>query len=157
MCGYWLDDFQIDGIRFDFTLGFFQEGNPNVGIAKLVSDLKAHLAQEGKDNVALMLEHLTDNRFEAIDDTNQICADGCWLDPFMFKSFDYARSGNIDAEILRILNGNLDLRAGKSTGDLHREPRPLNDCARSRRPRPLVQGAAAGDRVADFSRNRPAA
>jgi hypothetical protein len=40
VCAYWLDSFQIDGIRFDFTLGFFQEGNPNVGIAKLVSDIK---------------------------------------------------------------------------------------------------------------------
>ena len=114
VCGYWLDAFQIDGIRFDFTLGFFQEGNPDVGISKLVSDLKARLAREGKANVALMLEHLTDNRFDAIDDTNQICADGCWLDPFMFKSFDYARSGNIDAEILRILNSNLDYAQGKA-------------------------------------------
>ena len=114
VCGYWLDAFQIDGIRFDFTLGFFQEGNPNVGISKLVSDLKARLAREGKDYVALMLEHLTDNRFDAIDDTNQICADGCWLDPVMFKSFDYARSGNIDAEILRILNSKLDYAQGKA-------------------------------------------
>jgi len=114
VCGYWLDAFQIDGIRFDFTLGFFQEGNPNVGITKLVSDLKARLAQERRDNTALMLEHLTDNRFDAIDDTNQICADGCWLDPFMFKSFEYARSGNIDGEILRILNANLDYAQGKA-------------------------------------------
>ena len=60
-----------------------------------------------------MLEHLTDNRFDAIDDTNQIGADGCWLDPFMFKSFAYARSGNIDGEILRILNSNLDYANGK--------------------------------------------
>ena len=51
-------------------------------------------------------EHLTDNRFDAIDDTNQICANGCWLDPVMLKSFEYARSGNIDAEILRILDSN---------------------------------------------------
>jgi pullulanase len=114
VCVYWLDVFQIDGIRFDFTLGFFQEGNPNVGIAKLVSDLRAHLAQRGNNNIALMLEHLTDNRFDAIDDTNQIGADGCWLDPFMFKSFEYARGGNTDAEILRILNSNLDYAQGKA-------------------------------------------
>ena len=61
-----------------------------------------------------MLEHLTDNRFEAIDDTNRICADGCWLDPVMFKSFLYARTGNIDGDVLRILNANLDFAAGKS-------------------------------------------
>ena len=60
------------------------------------------------------MEHLTDNRFEAIDDTNQVCADGCWLDPVMFKAFEYARSGNIDDEILRILNSNLDYAQGKA-------------------------------------------
>lgn len=114
VCIYWLDAFQTDGIRFDFTLGFFQEGNSNVGITKLVSDIKARLAQQGRDNVALMLEHLTDNRFEAIDDTNQICANGCWLDPVMFKSFEYARNANIDGEILRILNSNLDYAQGKA-------------------------------------------
>ena len=114
VCIYWLDEFQVDGIRFDFTLGFFQEGSPNVGIAKLISDVKAHLARASRHNVALMLEHLTDNRFEAIDDTNQICADGCWLDPVMFKSFQYARTGNIDGDVLRILNANLDFAAGKS-------------------------------------------
>jgi 1,4-alpha-glucan branching enzyme len=114
VCTYWLEAFQIDGIRFDFTLGFFQEGNRNVGIAKLISDVKTRLAPNGGNNVMLTLEHLTDNRFDAIDDTNQICADGCWLDPFMFKSFEYARSGNIDGEILRILNSNLDYAQGKA-------------------------------------------
>lgn len=114
VCIYWLDGFQLDGIRFDYTLGFFQEGRPDVGIARLIADLKAHLADAGRQNVALMLEHLTDNRFEAIDDTNRICADGCWLDPVMFKSFQYARTGNIDGEILRILNTSLDYAAGKS-------------------------------------------
>ena len=114
VCMYWREAFQIDGIRFDFTLGFFQEGNPNVGIAKLISDAKTRLAPNGGNNVMLTLEHLTDNRFDAIDDTNQICADGCWLDPFMFKSFEYASSGNIDGEILRILNSNLDYAQGKA-------------------------------------------
>jgi len=114
VCLYWLDVFQIDGIRFDFTLGFFQRGNPGVGISKLISEIKAHLSERNKTHVALMLEHLTDNRFQAIDDTNQICANGCWFDPFMFKSFQYARSGNIDDEILRILNAKFDYAEGKA-------------------------------------------
>jgi pullulanase len=113
VCIYWLDRFQIDGIRFDYTLGFYREGDPNVGITKLVSDLKDHLVQTGKTNVALFIEHLTDNRFDAIDDTNQIGADGCWFDPMMFRHFDYARNGNIDDQVLRVLNANLDFAAGK--------------------------------------------
>ena len=113
VCIYWLDRFQIDGIRFDYTLGFYREGDPSVGIAKLVSDLRDHLARASNTNVALFIEHLTDNRFDAIDDTNQIGADGCWFDPMMFRHFDYARNGNIDDQVLRVLNANLDFAAGK--------------------------------------------
>ena len=113
VCLYWLNVFGIDGIRFDYTLGFFRRGDPRVGIGKLVSDVKAELEKEGKQNIALILEHLTDNRFQAIDDTNQICASACWFDPFMFQSFQYARTGTVDGQVLRILNANLDFAGGK--------------------------------------------
>lgn len=113
VCLYWLNIYQIDGIRFDYTRGFFQKGNPNVGITKLISELKDYLSRGNKQNVSLLIEHLIDDRFDAIDDTNQICALGCWFDPFMFKSFDYSRNSNIDGEILRILNANLDYAPGK--------------------------------------------
>ncbi|AFL75608.1 alpha-amylase family glycosyl hydrolase [Thiocystis violascens] len=113
VCLYWLDRFQLDGIRFDYTLGFFRQGDAGVGIAKLIADLHQSLNQTGRSNVALFIEHLTDNRFEAIRDTNDIGAAGCWFDPFMFKHFEYCRNGNIDSGILRILNANLDFAPGK--------------------------------------------
>jgi 1,4-alpha-glucan branching enzyme len=113
VCIYWLDRFQIDGIRFDYTLGFFRRGDSGVGIAKLITDLNQHLNNTSRSNVALFIEHLTDNRFEAISDTNDIGAAGCWFDPFMFKHFEYSRNGNIDTEILRILNANLDFASSK--------------------------------------------
>ena len=113
VCAYWFDVYQIDGIRFDYTLGFYQKGNGGQGISGLISEVKSHLAQTEKKNVSLILEHLTDNRFEAIDDTNQICASGCWFDPFMYKSFEYARNGNIDGDILRILDTHRDFAANK--------------------------------------------
>lgn len=113
VCLYWLNAFGVDGIRFDYTLGFFRRGDSSVGITKLVSDLKAALESQGRRNIAFILEHLTDNRFQAIDDTNRICASACWFDPFMFQSFDYARAGTVDAQALRILNANLDFAEGK--------------------------------------------
>ena len=113
VCAYWFDVYQIDGIRFDYTLGFYNRGNLDQGIGHLISDVKSHLANTGKNNVSLILEHLTDNRFEAINDTNQIGASGCWFDPFMFKSAEYARNGNIDDEILRILDANRDFATNK--------------------------------------------
>jgi pullulanase len=113
VCIYWLDRFQVDGIRFDYTLGFFRRGDNGVGIGKLIGDLNSHLAAAGRSNTALFIEHLTDNRFEAIDDTNDVGATGCWFDPFMFKHFEYGRNGNIDPDLLRILNANLDFAPGK--------------------------------------------
>lgn len=114
VCAYWFDVFQIDGIRFDYTLGFYREHDPDIGITQLITEVKAHLARSNKKNIALILEHLTDNRYEAINDTNQIGASGCWFDPFMYKSADYARNGNIDQDILRILDANRDFAAGKN-------------------------------------------
>lgn len=113
VCLYWLNAFGVDGIRFDYTLGFFRRGDPGVGITKLVSDLKTALEEQGRRNVAFILEHLTDNRFQAIDDTNQICASACWFDPFLHQSSEYARAGAVDAQALRILNANLDFAEGK--------------------------------------------
>jgi 1,4-alpha-glucan branching enzyme len=114
VCIYWIDTFRIDGIRFDFSLGFYVEGDAEHGITKLVSDVKAHLAATATGNVSLILEHLTDDRFESIDDTNKADASGNWLDPFMFKHFEYARNGNIDMDLLRILDANMHYATGKA-------------------------------------------
>lgn len=113
VCLYWLNVFGVDGIRFDYTLGFFRRDDPSVGISKLVADLKAELERQGRPNAALILEHMTDNRFQAIDDTNRICASACWFDPFLFESFRYARTGAVDGQALRILNAGLDFAEGK--------------------------------------------
>lgn len=114
VCAYWFDVYQIDGIRFDYTRGFYDRDNPEVGIRRLITDVKGHLATTGKENVSLILEHLTDNRFDAINDTNKIGASGCWFDPFMFKLVECARNGNIDDEILRILDANRDFVTDKA-------------------------------------------
>jgi 1,4-alpha-glucan branching enzyme len=113
VCLYWLDTYQLDGIRFDFTTGFFREGDSGTGISLLIAELRKHLAQQKRENVALIVEHLTDNRYEAIDDTNEMDATACWFDPFMYQSQNYARNSRLDPEILRILNANLDFDSGK--------------------------------------------
>ena len=64
-----------------------------------------------------MLEHLTDNRFDAINDTNQIEATSCWFDIFLIKHHEYLRhGGNIDlnpSETLRILNSYHEYGVGR--------------------------------------------
>ncbi|MCP4416015.1 MAG: 1,4-alpha-glucan branching enzyme [Chloroflexi bacterium] len=114
VCLYWLDAYQLDGIRFDFTIGFYREGDARAGISRLIGDIKTQLTAQNRENVALIVEHLTDNRYEAIDDANQMDADGCWFDPFMYEHFDMLNAGRITPQILRILNANLDFDTGKT-------------------------------------------
>ena len=111
VCSYWLDVFRVDGIRFDYTLGFYDKNNSNVGITRLINDLKAGLA--GRPNVPLILEHLTDNRYDAIDDTNRICATACWFDPIMWKLQEYCRNGWVDGDALRVLYASYQFATGK--------------------------------------------
>jgi pullulanase len=39
---------------------------------------------------------------------------GCWFDPSLLKTFQYVGTGQLDGELLRILNTNLDFTTGKS-------------------------------------------
>ncbi len=113
VCVHWLDTYQLDGIRFDFTIGFYRPGDPNTGIMRLMADLRQHLAAQNRHHVALILEHLTDNRFAAINDTNQIGATGCWFDPFMYQAQASGRYGRIASDLLRILNSKIDFHPDK--------------------------------------------
>ncbi len=113
-CNYWIDRFQIDGIRFDYTLGFHDHNNRDRGITKLVDDVKGNLDTPPKEeNFALMLEHLTDNRYQAIDDTNRICASGCWYDRFLYDVPSYGFNGGVDGRLLRVLHTSRDFNPGK--------------------------------------------
>ncbi|MCP4582586.1 MAG: 1,4-alpha-glucan branching enzyme [candidate division Zixibacteria bacterium] len=113
VCKYWLDEYKIDGIRFDYTLGYFDKNHLDTGITRLCEELSAYLLETRYDNISLMLEHLTDNRYDAIDDTNHSAATGCWYDRLMFESRDYIQWGNVDARIMRALNTAKDFSSGK--------------------------------------------
>jgi 1,4-alpha-glucan branching enzyme len=113
VCRYWLDTYELDGIRFDYTMGFYRQGHNDVGISKLLGDLRAHLDEAGRENVVLIVEHLTDNRYEAINDTNQMGATGCWFDPFMYECQHNGREGRAGGKTMRILNSKMDFEADK--------------------------------------------
>jgi pullulanase len=113
VCKYWLDEYQVDGIRFDYTRGFYLPGDAAHGITKLVRDVQDYLAATHRQNVALMLEHLTDNRYEAIHDTNQICATGCWYDRLFYDVPDYAARGHVDTKVVRVLDAARDFVESK--------------------------------------------
>jgi pullulanase len=112
VCKYWLDKFQIDGIRFDYTLGFFVRGGIDPGITRLIASLKGYLYGTDRQNISLMLEHLPDNRYDAISDTNQIGATGSWFDQFMFKAWDFGNNNTLNTSIMRPMDTHRDFAPG---------------------------------------------
>lgn len=114
VCKFWLDEYKIDGIRFDYTIGYYDQTHFNWGITELCKDLHEFTAIPDQPPIPLILEHLTDNRYDAIDVTNKSFATGCWFDPMMFKSWDCIGTQNIDPEIMRVLNASKDFAEGKA-------------------------------------------
>lgn len=108
ICKYWIEEYKIDGIRFDYALGFFRQSDPPVGIARVIRDLNAHAAVKGLDNMAFFLELLTDNRYAAIDDTNRMQAGGCWFDPLKWAAGQAAASGRAAPTLMRPLHATRD-------------------------------------------------
>jgi 1,4-alpha-glucan branching enzyme len=109
VCRYWLDEYKIDGIRFDYVKGFIEEGERADGIGEILFALRDRAAE----NVSFILELLTDQRYEAIDKTNRVGASGCWFDPLMWESWDAAGSGRARPSLLRALDTGRDFAGDK--------------------------------------------
>lgn len=107
-CKYWIDEYRIDGIRFDYVKGFYRRGAPTVGISKVITELNQYAAQQHLQNMAFSLELLTDNRYEAVGLTNALNAGGCWYDPLMWQGFDAGRTGHVRTPYVRALNAGKD-------------------------------------------------
>jgi pullulanase len=115
-CIYWIDQFRIDGIRFDNAAGLYRVGDRGHGLPKLLSELRAHLSATGNRNFALILEHSWD--YGAIHATNQVGATSCWLDPYRSYSMNYLGDRpqgipQIEPSIMRMLNSSRDFGPGR--------------------------------------------
>jgi len=113
-CLYWIEKFQIDGIRFDNTLGFYKADDRGHGLPKLLGELRSYFSQKKIRNFAMILEHSWD--YAAVDVVNKVGATSCWLDPFRSQSMDYL--GNrprgvpqVQPNIMRMLNSGRDFGA----------------------------------------------
>lgn len=104
VCKYWIDEFGIDGIRFDYTKGFYDYSGKQAGLKKLIAGLKEHFRSDPAkyENITLILEHIGDDaRLVAADSE----ASGYWFDNFLWKMNEYihSRYGFINNHIMKIL------------------------------------------------------
>jgi pullulanase/glycogen debranching enzyme len=106
VCRYWIDAFKIDGIRFDYTLGFYDAVRPQLGMPPLLARLRKYLDGQGLKSFPLILEH--EWNYSSIDVVNKVGATSCWLDPFRSGSRDYLTQRQISPGIMRLLDSARD-------------------------------------------------
>lgn len=109
VCLYWIDHFNIDGIRFDNTPNFLV-ANERRGLPRLLDDIRNHLAAQGEDNFSLTLEHLSSDAAAVANSTG---AASYWNNELYQRGFDYLWSGRIDSRIMRALDSHAGLDPDK--------------------------------------------
>jgi hypothetical protein len=88
-CRYWIDTFGIDGLRLDYTKGYYT-GSAEHGLPKVIAGVRRHLAETGDAKRAaefpIVIEHLTG--WDAVDVANTVDATGCWADEGFWRTKD---------------------------------------------------------------------
>ena len=122
VCKYWIDVFGIDGIRFDYTMGYLEAGRNDRGLGWLIGEIRKHLVEtHNSDGFYIGIEHLPDNRYDAIGACNRVKAGSCWYDRFywdahdaLYRKRDSARKDNpVEPEVLRLLDTGRDFEPGR--------------------------------------------
>jgi pullulanase len=113
VCRYWIEVFAIDGIRFDYTLGFYDpEHQGDRGLPMLIKRLRRWLDAQGKRQFPLILEHEWD--YPSIDVVNKVGATSCWLDPFRGRTREYLTQRHVRPDVMRLLDSGRDFGAGRT-------------------------------------------
>src|SRR5712691_2825561 len=100
VCTYWIDEFGIDGIRFDNTTNYHVVGDPR-GIPDLLQDIRDHVDSTGGSNFSLTLEHLS---MDAASLVNSTKATSFWDNSLYQNCFDSLWNGAINPSLLDTLN-----------------------------------------------------
>jgi 1,4-alpha-glucan branching enzyme len=109
VCLYWIDSFNIDGIRFDNTVNFYIQNDPR-GLPQLLKDIQEHDAGQGRQNFSLTLEHIDLSAAHVVNATG---ATSYWNNELYQLCFDYLWNGRVDGRLLQALNNHAGLDAGK--------------------------------------------
>jgi len=104
VCFYWMDEFGIDGIRFDNTTNYFiwdnfnnRQAKPH-GLPNLIAAINSHAADP---NFSTTLEHIA---MDAALVTNAVNATSYWNNALYGIAFDYLYSYRMPASIMAALD-----------------------------------------------------
>ena len=93
VCFYWMDEFGIDGIRFDNTVNFYVHGDDR-GLPRLIDDINSHA---NDPHFSTTLEHL---EMSAVDVVNTVSATSYWNNELYGRTFEYLWTGQIDQRLM---------------------------------------------------------
>jgi pullulanase/glycogen debranching enzyme len=106
VCFYWMDEFKIDGIRFDNTVNFHIERNDR-GLPRLLADIQGHA---NDPDFSLTIEHLD---MSAAAVANKTGATGYWNNALYECGFGNLWNGKVDFRLVKALDTHAGLNAGK--------------------------------------------
>ena len=100
VCLYFIDEFRIDGIRFDNTTNFNVPGDLK-GLPTLLQEVAAYAADNAGPNFSLTLEHLA---MDAAAVTLGTAATSYWDNELYGRTFEGLWNGGIDRRMLQALD-----------------------------------------------------
>ncbi|MDP4210462.1 MAG: alpha-amylase family glycosyl hydrolase [Bacteroidota bacterium] len=106
VCRYWIDEFKIDGIRFDNTTNFYIPNNQN-GLPTLLSDIAKYV---NDPNFSLTLEHID---LSAATVVNNTVATSFWHNGLYQATFESLWNNQITQNLLVHLDSHQYLNAEK--------------------------------------------
>lgn len=114
VCRYWIDVFGVDGLRLDYTKGFYLGGNTGPGLPDLIDGIRKHIETKGDDfkqKFPIIIEHI--EGYQAIDVANKVNATSCWYDEMIWRTRGYLYGWRIDERIMRLLDTARDFGPGR--------------------------------------------
>jgi 1,4-alpha-glucan branching enzyme len=106
---HYLDEFGVDGFRYDFTPGYFDGVHMgNVGLSHLLWSTREYAKSIGRPNTIQCIEHLENNPVEVF---NKTYANACWYEDLRASVEHRFAKGSLDESLIRFLD--LDARGYK--------------------------------------------
>ena len=102
VCRYWIDNFRIDGIRFDNTVNCYRKGDEH-GLPMLMIEIEDYMRSIYQNNFSMTLEHLN---MEAVDVVLNTRASSYWDNALYRECFDGLWNDRIQPSLLNALNNN---------------------------------------------------
>ncbi|MBF0142194.1 MAG: alpha-amylase [Magnetococcales bacterium] len=103
VCLYWIDEFKIDGIRFDNTTNFQIPNDPGHGVERLMAEIHDHVTQNGIHNFSMTIEHLDESAVSVVRGTR---ATSYWDDAILHACFHHLWEYKLQPTALNALNTN---------------------------------------------------